>query len=155
MAQPLLEGNVDNRDELIEHLQGEVKTLTRDLLLAKAEAARERRANTAAVSVLRNQLLPFYQALKSLFGELDKFDTVDASPVAAKSSAVWETWKRQLGGKQAEFIQAMLDHGHEMTSEQLRVATHTGRSTVPQIIYKLNQLGLINKNGGRFSLKEL
>lgn len=155
MAQPLLEGNVDNRDALIEQLQDEVSNLTRDLLTAKADAAREKRTNAAAVTAVRRQLQPLYQALASLFGELDKFETVDASPVTAKSSAVWETWKRQLGGKQAEFIQAMLDHGHEMTSEQLRVATHTGRSTVPQIIYKLNQLGLINKNGGRFSLKEL
>ena len=60
----------------------------------------------------------------------------------------------KLGGKQAEFIQALLEHG-EMSAIQLKIATRSGQQTVYDTIHKLNKLGLINKNGGKFSLKEL
>jgi len=154
MAQPLLEGNVDNRDALIEQLQEEVRTLTRDLLIAKADAAREKRSNATAVTAVRRQLQPLYQALASLFGELDKFEVVDAAQPTAKHSTVWESWKSTLGGKQAEFIDLLLTHG-EMTAAQFKAAAHCAIKTVYDTTFKLNKAGILNKNGGRFSLKEL
>jgi chromosome segregation ATPase len=105
---------------------------------------------------LRHQLAPLHNALRLVFGELDAVGVQadQENRVPGRVASVWESWKQKLGGKQAEFIQALLDHG-EMSAVQLKVATHTGTSTVPQVIYKLNQLGLINKNGGKYSLKQL
>lgn len=71
-----------------------------------------------------------------------------------RKAAVWESWKQKLGGKQAEFIEALLTHG-EMSAIQLKIATRSGQQTVYDTIHKLNKLGLINKNGGKFSLKEV
>ena len=154
MAQPLLEGNIDNRDALIEQLQEEVAELKRELRVAQAETAQAKRAGGAAVSALRHQLEPFYRALKSLFGELDKFEVVDVSPEGTKTSAVWEAWKSRLGRTAAKCIDALLTH-RELNTQQLAIAAGLNRNTIPNIIYALNKAGLINKNGGRFSLKEL
>lgn len=75
----------------------------------------------------------------------------DAPP---KHSGIWEKWKAQLPGKRAEAIQALLDHG-ELTIPQLRVAIHCGQQTAYDVTSALNKLGLINKNGGKYSLKKL
>ncbi len=161
-SRPQLSGEVQS-DEVTRLLR-EIKGLEQELADSRdAESAARQASKDAvqAVRALRKQLQPFYDAMRILFGEIDR---VSADSIAEdsnghssspRSSAVWESWIQRLGGKKAQFIRAMLDHGHPMTSEQLRVATHTGRSTVPQIIHQLNVLGLINKNSGRFSLKEL
>lgn len=159
--QPLLEAGTPPRDEQdYELLRRKVQRLedeAHDLRDALKEARQSAGAALRSQAKLRQQLEPLYTALRMVFGELETLTGTaeTGASTTPRESAVWESWKRKLGGKQAEFIEAMLEHGHDMTAEQLRVATHTGRSTVPQIIYKLNQLGLINKNGGKFSLKEL
>lgn len=147
----------DHRDIIILSLETENRDLKEQLREAQGELAIARNANGAAVSRLRAQLAPLYQALQAVFGEMAAFDDVPVStsaPQNDKKRAVWESWKQNLPGKRAEFIQALLDHG-EMTSSQLKVATHSGTSTVPQVIYELNRLGLIQKNGSKYSLKEL
>jgi hypothetical protein len=161
-SRPLLEGHVELDGS--EALQDEIRRLNRQVVRLNEELEELREAKQQArkaqqvLAQLRRQLEPQYRSMQALFGELDlvgvQADDAGTS-VPSRVTGVWESWKSKLGGKQAEFIQAMLEHGHPMTSEQLRVATHTGRSTVPQIIYKLNTLGLINKNGGKYSLKEL
>jgi DNA-binding IclR family transcriptional regulator len=40
-------------------------------------------------------------------------------------------------------------------TEQLSIATGLHRTTIPKLIYELNKAGLIDKSGGRFSLKQL
>jgi len=42
-----------------------------------------------------------------------------------------------------------------MTAVQLKVATQSGYSTVSGVLAKLSTLGLVNKNSGRYSLKQL
>jgi hypothetical protein len=42
-----------------------------------------------------------------------------------------------------------------MNTTQLAIAIGKNRNAIPNLIYKLNQAGLITKAGGRFSLKEL
>lgn len=153
----LLEGQVDERDQLIEQMQDEIDQLRGDLAVAKAEAARAVQQSSRAVANLRRQLSPLYQAFRAVFGEIEAVGGTEEEQqqaVSPRVNAVWESWKQKLGGKKAAFIQAMQEHG-EMSAVQLKVATHTGTSTVPQVIYELNKLGLINKNGGKFSLKKL
>ena len=45
-------------------------------------------------------------------------------------------------------------HG-DMNTQQLAIAIGQHRNSIPRLIYTLNKAGLINKNGGRFSLKQL
>jgi hypothetical protein len=101
-------------------------------------------------------LTPLHEGLCQLFDEMDKVapGQGEAAPVNGKASAVWESWKKDLGGKAAEIIDALLVHG-EMSVAQLRVAAKCGQQTVYDITHKMNKLGLINRNGGRYSLKKL
>ena len=155
-TRPLLEGQieVDETPALrrqIERLKQEIESLRDALTEARAQGDIERRAAAA-----KRTLKPLYGFMRALFDELDGFEE-DAGSTALpqRVSAVWDSWISKLGGKSAEFIKAMLEHQHPIILQQLRVATHTGRSTVPQIIYKLNQLRLINKENGKYSLKQL
>lgn len=152
----LLEGGqVDERDQLIESMQDEINQLRSDLMVAKAEASRAVQQSNRSVLKLRNILSPLYGGLRELFGEMESFSGgVEETASNPRVNAVWESWQNKLGGKKAAFIKAMLEHG-EMTAVQLKVATHTGTSTVPQVIYELNKLGLITKNDGKYSLKKL
>ena len=71
-----------------------------------------------------------------------------------KVSKVWKSWQEKMPGFPAKFIEVLLEHG-EMTVPQLKIAAHCGSNTVYGVISKLHGLGLINKNGGKYSLKEL
>ena len=155
---------VDERP--VRNLEREISVL--HAKLREAQAANDRLVEQAdeaqrVLRPIRRQLEPFFNALQVLFGQLDAAgveiagrDAPGAStpPVNSRAAAVWESWKRKLGGKAAEIISALLEHG-EMSVEQLRVATHSGRQTIYEVTSRLNKLGLINKNGGRYSLKEL
>lgn len=153
----LLEGQVDDRDQLIESMQDEIEQLRSDLLVAKAESARAVQQANRAVAKLRNILSPLYGGLRELFGEMDTFggDETVAKPVTdSRAKAVWESWKQKMPGKSAEFIDILLLHG-EQTAAQLKITGRCASDTVYQTIHKLNKAGLINKNGGKFSLKKL
>lgn len=109
-----------------------------------------------ALMALRKVLQPTFNGLRAVFGELDAAGIGEGEITTAnpKAHGVWESWKQKLGGKSAETIQALLEHG-EMNVAQLRVATHSAQQTVYDTMFKLNKLGLINRNGGRYSLKSL
>lgn len=147
----------DHRDRIIASLEQEIRSLKIELGDARQDAEDARRSAERAVASLRKQLTPVYRAFQMLFGEMDAVapeSDHSPAPMNDKKQAMWERWKQKLPGKRAEFIQALLDHG-EMTAAQLKVATHSGTSTVPQIIHQLNSVGLIQKNGNKYSLKEL
>jgi len=156
MAQLQLEGNVDRRDEMIVELQKENDRLQSLVFKLQGELRTAQGDSARAVQNLRRVLGPLYLGLKQVFGEMDAIALEEDLPNSTdlRKSAVWETWKKKLGGKQAEFIQALLDHG-EMTSIQLKVTTHSGTQTVYDTCSKLNKLGLIHKNGNKYALKEL
>jgi hypothetical protein len=117
-----------------------------------------------SVAEIRKILLPLHHALRLLFGEIEKIEpasggvsggeSYSASPVNDKKRAIWESWKKKLGGQQATFIDAILEHG-QMTAAQLRGAMHCGKNAVYQAASKLGKLGLVENNGGKYSLKEL
>jgi hypothetical protein len=158
MLRPQPEHETDNRDRIIAAMEQEIRSLKLELGDARRDAENARHQAERAVANLRKQLTPFFRAMQVLFGEMDAIaPEVDAGYTSAmpdKKRAVWESWKQKLGGKKAEFVQAMLDHG-EMTAAQLRVATHCGTRTVPDVIYALKSLGLVKKNGSKYSLAEL
>lgn len=152
----MIEGQVENpRDDRIAELEDEVTRLRVDVSSARREASQAGREATRALSALRQQLNPLYRALQDVFGELNAAGTEDAAPtVNARTSVVWDSWKSRLGEGPAKIIDALLLHG-EMNTQQLAIATGYHRTTVPGLIHKMNKAGLLNKNGGRFSLKAL
>jgi FtsZ-binding cell division protein ZapB len=135
----------------IAELEEQLRQSEDDVQTAKNQAMLERRALTR----LRHQLQPMYDSLRVLFGEMDAVGVVDEVPttVRPEGSAKWEAWKHKLGGKAAEFITELLIHG-EMTGQQLKVATKCGQQTVYDTIAKLNKAQLLQKNGGKYSLRE-
>lgn len=159
---------IDDRDRQLEELRAENRRLQRVAADAELRADRAQEDAQRALGMLRRQLSPLYKALQAVFGELDAAGVMDAAegpPAQADSSprpmsadprvaAVWESWKNKLGGQCAKVIDVLLTH-REMNTTQLAIAVGTRRQNIPNLIYKLNQAGLINKNGGRFSLKEL
>lgn len=148
-TRPLLTGNVDTRDEDIRSLNDQVEYLTTAL-----EKERQKgRKNEQAILHLRRILLPLFQSLQMVFDVIPDGQGVGAD-VPPQESRVWESWKSKLGGTAAKIIEALLEHG-EMSVAQIRVACHCGQQTVYDVTSKMNKLGLINKNGGRYSLKKL
>jgi hypothetical protein len=124
----------------------------------EADLARERAKRVAVergVQELRSVLTPLYQALGHVFGEMEVMGVEgSASPNNDPKAAVWESWKQKLGGKAAEAIDALRLHG-EMTHTQLKIHIRCGQQTVYDTVHRLNKAGIINKNGGRVSLKAL
>jgi len=161
---------IDPRDADLQRLEGEVRQLRRALKDAEVEAERAREDANRALSMLRRQLNPLYRALQAVFGELDAAGVGD-SPLSDESSppreggapsqdprvsTVWTAWKERfgVGSGPARVIDALLLHG-DLNVAQLKVAGQMATQTVYDSVSKLNKLGLIDKNGGRYSLKKL
>lgn len=143
--------------EMMRELREENKRLARALQDANLRADRAGEDSTRALAALRKQLSPLYRALQAVFGELDAAGIGDTAPVGngdPRVSAVWDSWKSRMGGSYAKVIDALLTHG-ELNTQQLSVVVGLHRTTIPALIHKLNKNGLINKNGGKFSLKPL
>ena len=145
---------VDENEQRIAELEDELNVL-------RAQLTQSQRASDRAVGELRRQLLPLYNALRAVFGEIDVLvgeaphqGSNMASPVDSRTAQVWTMWKSRLGGNTAKVIDALLLSG-DLNTQQLAIATGMNRNTIPNLIMKLNKAGLINKNGGRFSLKQL
>lgn len=146
---------VTDQQEEIHALQAEIVRLRRELAMANGEIARAKTDSARAVGALRTQLLPLYRALQSVFGEMEAIgDDSGGMPVDARTATIWATWKQRLGGQCAKVIDALLLQPG-MNTTQLAIAIGTHRNNVPNLILKLNKAGLINKNGGCFSLKQL
>lgn len=146
----------DERDAQIADLKEENRNLRAALARANAETAQATTDAARALGALRRQLGPLYSALQMVFGELDSAGVSDAGPSAPsndRTKAVWDSWKGKMGAA-AKVIDALLLHG-EMNTQQLAIACGVDRTTIPAYVMKLNKAGLINKNGGRFSLKQL
>jgi hypothetical protein len=166
---PMLEGETVDTGAEVRRLKDQIEQLESDLAVAKAEAARVKAQCDRALRNLRHQLSPLHMALKDVFGELDASGVTDDAPAEtggaqfqggptpgqdSRVAKVWESWKQKLGEGPAKVIDALLMHG-EMNTQQLAIVTGYHRTTVPGFIYKLNKAGLLNKSGGKFSLKQL
>ena len=161
LLEGIVEPNQDDRDGHIADLEADVRGLRDELRYAHAEAAKARRDAARAVGQLRQQLTPLYRALQAVFGELDAAGVEDAMPTSSaptaptsRTAAIWESWKARMPGGPAKIIDALALQS-DMNTQQLAIATGVHRNSIPAMIYKLNKAGLLNKNGGRFSLKAL
>lgn len=139
----------------VESLQRELYTRNRQLA-EKEEELRLERAKNSGVEVgvreLRGILYPLHQTLKMVFGEIDAMGIGDQ--VAPRTSAVWDSWKQKMSGTAAKAIDALLLHG-SMSAGQLRIHLGCATRTCTNIIGELNRAKLINRDGGKISLKEL
>ena len=92
-----------------------------------------------------------------VFGQIEAMGVSGSGSTAAsttRNSAVWESWKQQLGGKTGAAIDVLLLHG-EMSAQQLRIHLKCGNEYVYKVITKLANANLINRREGKVSLKEL
>lgn len=135
----------------------ELKQQLKDEREQAQDAIRDaRKQSTQAVrsqAKLKQALQPWRDLILMIFDELDDVET-PTSNVSTNVSNAWNLWKQKLGGKQAEFIQVLLDHG-AMSREALRITTRSGWSTVDAVLAKLKQLDLVSKQDGKWSLKDL
>jgi hypothetical protein len=127
----------------------------------QVELERSKRAQLeGAIKFLQNILEPVHTAMRGIFGEIEVLELGETpmsdSPKrsAQPHSPVWDEWKKNLGPMEGKFIDALLIHG-EMNRAQLRVAMRCAQNTVSNVASRLNKLGLLSKNGGKYSLKEL
>src|SRR5258708_22662411 len=156
----MIEGRVDTRDAELDDLRKEMSALKLKLAHAELELTHAKSEATKAVSGLRRTLSPLYQSLQALFGDIDAVapgdfnDAPSAASAAKSTSAVWDAWKSKLRKNCGRIIDALLVHG-ELNATQIAITTGIDRSNVPKSIYKINQAGLINKNGGNYSLKAI
>lgn len=141
-------------------LEDEIRELRAALATANATAAQAKRDIARALGPIRKQLLPLYQALQQVFGELDAAGVADSGNSAAPSQdarlkAIWDGWKARLGPTCAKVIDALLLQP-EMTNRQIAMAIGTGRiQTIYDAVAKMNKASLLMKNGDRYSLKQL
>lgn len=168
MPQPLLGEyvgagvGVDNRDGIIRDLRQRVNELEDELMEANQQAQQLERDNTLmrnAMHVLRQQLEPFRCVIAAIFGEMSVIPVSEAVPVPAgnpsidpRQRAIWDHWKKKIGGKSADAIEALLLHG-EMTPQGVAVAIGIHPNNVAKVMYRLNQAGILRKNGRNYALK--
>lgn len=171
MSQRLLEGEVmdtpgDNGE--VRRLSDELRRVTADRDNLRVENVRLRqRVGQVEVpaEALRRTLEPLYNALRAMMGEIEVIDTQvgtagSSAPQPAiaaldgRVAAVWQSWKQRLGDTPAAIIDALQTHG-EANTKQLAIICQRRRQTISEGICKLNKAGLVSKNAGRFSLKNL
>ena len=144
-------------DELLRKLRASEEARTKIENDLRSERTRNAVVDEG-LSELRAILTPLYQGIGKILGEIRVMgvaeSTVSSSP---RNSAVWDSWKQKMGPNSAAatIIDLLMLHG-ELTQEQMRIHIGTKRmQTVYDACSKLNKAQLVNKNGDKFSLKEL
>ena len=148
MNQFLLEGEVDNRDSVIEQLRLENQRLSEALV-------RERLKNRSVESGLvafRKQTLGLLHALQAAHGLIEGMG-LDGG--GGSGSGKWEVVKQRLSPRLREAVDIFLTQGH-MKRTQLASAMRMDYSNCTKnVIAVLLRQGLLVDNGGQLSLKEL
>lgn len=163
MAPRMIEGEVeDPESEIVRLLERELAEVRRELAQERADASHREGQALRAVKELRRQLLPMYRAFQAVFGELDAVvsDAEDARETAPGAGdrvrSVWDSWIQKFGpgSTSGRFILALLDHG-ALSAKQMKVVAKMADQTVYDTARKLSGLGLLVKNGSKYSLKQL
>ena len=151
----------EDRPDRLERLQRDNQRLEEQLAEAQTELTRLRGDNAkaiAAISYLQGQLLPLYNGLRAIWGQIDLVVGPDpsATPSVAqpRSNQKWEKWKKDLPGRPAEFIDLLLLH-EEMSVKQFMAAAHCGKDTVYTVMSKLGKAGLVSNSGGKYRLRDI
>ena len=152
---PLLNGEVDRRDELIasltdenDRLSTENRRLQGELSTAKAQAAR-------SLASIRHQLEPWHKALKLLFGEIDA--VAGETIVAGDNSqqAKWEPVKRQMPPRLAQAIDLLMLQGRMKRTQIASALKMDYSNCTKNVSGVLIRQGWVVENGGELSLKQL
>lgn len=162
--QPQLSGPVavpDDREELKRELNTARRQIE-DLELELQKAKNQSRRSLSAIANLQRVLKPISDALRYMNGEIDSVDLSEVSTAATLAPGVsgalagdrFAAIKAQLGGKQAEIINAIQTFGPS-TRTQLRASTGGAMTTIDTAIYALRDKGVIVKNGDQWVLKGL
>ena len=165
MSQLRLEGEVDDRDEVIERLHADNRRLSEELRLAKLEVLKAKSDNEsvlAGVQEIRSLLTPLYRGLRLTFGEIEALPLANnggqavATATANPKRAVWQRWIDDFGSDtlNAKMIIALLDHG-SLSAEQLRVPMKCSAQSIYNTYGRLQKLGLVKTSSGKYFLKEL
>lgn len=150
-----LEGRMDTSQQDIAALRKELADTKLRLAHAELEATHAKQEAGNSVGALRRILEPLYRALQAVFGEMEAIPIQDA-PMgqSSQANAKWELWKKRFPNRGAALIDVLLIH-EQMNTKQLSTALKCDPRTLAQLIFKLNQAGLIQKNGNMFALKEI
>lgn len=141
----------DDRDTIIAGLRQQLKETREELAAERAKDS----GVEEGVAQLRQALSPLKDGLDRIFGILPT-STAPSSTPSPKHAAVWDSWKKRLGGGAvATIIDALMLHG-SLTQTQMAIHVGTSRKqTIYDAVSKLNKAGIITKNGDNISLKEL
>jgi hypothetical protein len=160
MAQPFL-AEQSGTDE-VTRLRREIAGLEQELRDAKDGEEMAKQASSDALQVIRalreSPLAQVHKVLKMLFGEISRVDAGEVTPpqveTTSRANSVWDKWIQKLGGNRGAILKSLLEHG-EMTRVQLRVASQVPEGSLNGITSELYKMGLINRAGGKYSLKQL
>jgi hypothetical protein len=142
---PQLSGHVDNRDQEIGTLRRQLSQLDEALRLERNKTGQIE----AGARELRRILSPLYRALQAVFGELDAMGIQDG---AVTTDSRWDSAKQRMPGKPAEFIDLLITHGAMNVTNFVTLA-HCSKQTAYNVLSKLGQAGIVESNGGKYSLK--
>jgi len=148
MNQFLLEGEVDNRDSIIERLRRENERLSEAL----QEERLKNRGVEAGIAAFRKQTLPLLNALQAAHGLIDRMG-INGGP--GSDGSKWDLVKQRLSPRLREAVDIFLTQG-QMKRTQLASAMRMDYSNCTKnVIAVLLRQGLLVDNGGQLSLKEL
>lgn len=139
---PLLETRLveepDSREleRRVTRLEAEIANLKQSAMKAAQEGVE---------IMLRRMFAPLHKATSVMVGEITTDETL-------QSSGKWDAIKQRVGPKLAEVIDLLLIQG-AMTTTQIANATRCSGEAARQRMDKLRGQGLVEKNGGHFSLK--
>jgi hypothetical protein len=156
MAQPLLDGHIDDRDTIIAGLKAQLSEVREELRLERKKSE----GVMPALEEIQRVTLPFFNILRAVHGELDALG-IASNGAAARSAATvapdsrWDAIKSRLPPRLRDAIDVLLVHG-VMSVSQLAAALKTSRQNCgDNIVKKLKSMGLIIKEGRELSLKQL
>lgn len=150
----------DDRREQDNHLHQEVLDLRRQIKELDEEV-RERDRRIAklekGVDTLQHALAPTFRGMQMIFGVFEDLginpeDAYSQTAAPKGDASFWDLQKRRFPGKPSEIIDLLLERS--MNTSQIAAAGRMDPRTVTKTIYILNKAGLVEKNGGMFSLKQ-
>ena len=147
---------------LVESLERRNQDLTAENRRILAEGEAKRQSEAAAIGRLRKMLQGPFNAMRVLFGELEKFEPAPESSGASTSGvydndglrARWSGLKARMSPSERKVVDVLLDMG-EATVTQLAASGKMHYDTAKAAVRGLGQKGLLVKNGKVCTLKTL
>lgn len=135
------EVSIDN--SMVAGLQAEISRLSVSLSSERSKAAKLQ----DVINRLKKQLQPEYDALKTLFSDLEG---ESSSP-----SAEWSVWLEKLNGKNREMLQVLVDN-RRLTRQQLgfKIGMSSNSGSFNTYLSRLRSLKLVVRDGEYLTLND-